>query len=158
MTYWTIFPRKLKTMLRTAKLWRENKEYHSDFEQGLLNFLKNNTLKFMKATGRDIGSVRKNSTIGVIYNWYVLLYLNIVLKVCKNGYTCNQLQSGKLLTKSFFYGIDTGGTVRIINCPRVNCMCRTWHWIRENKSNNKDSENIAKKSCVLSNFIPWKCH
>ena len=28
----------------------ENKEYHSIFEQGLLNFLKNNTLKFMKAT------------------------------------------------------------------------------------------------------------
>lgn len=107
---------------------------------------------------RDIGSVRKNSTIGVIYNWYVLLYLNIVLKVCKNGYTCNQLQSGKILTKSFFYGIDTGGTVRIINCPRGNCVCKTWHWIRENKSNNKDGENIAKKSCVLSNFIPWKCH
>lgn len=41
---------ELKTMLRTAKLWRENKEYHSIFEQGLLNYLKNNTLKFMKAT------------------------------------------------------------------------------------------------------------
>ena len=32
---------------------------------------------------RDIGSVRKNSIIGVIYNWYVSVYLNIVLKVCK---------------------------------------------------------------------------
>ena len=31
-------------MLQTAKLWSENKEYHSIFEQGLLNFLKNNTL------------------------------------------------------------------------------------------------------------------
>ena len=36
-----------------------------------------------------LGQSEKNSITGVIYNWYVLVYLNIVSKVCKNGYTCN---------------------------------------------------------------------
>lgn len=102
---------------------------------------------------RDFGSARKNSIIGVIYNWYVSVYLNIVLKVCKNGYTCNYFTDEK-----FFCWIDTGGTVRIINCPRGNCMCRTCHCIRQHKSNNNYSENITKKNDVISNFIPWKCH